>query len=78
MILSKSLLLSLCLLSFAWPAAAQQQPNYQHGITATAEQRVRCGRLGCFAVTPRPGCRRVRLGGMLAGLNFKVVCDKKS
>jgi hypothetical protein len=51
--MSKYLLLSLCLISFAWPAAAQQL-HYRHGVTETADQRVRCGRLGCLAVTPRP------------------------
>jgi hypothetical protein len=74
---SRYLLFSICLIGFAWPVAAQQL-TYQHGKTDTAEQRVRCGRLGCLAVTPRPGCRRVRLGGQLAGLNWKVVCDKKT
>src|SRR4051812_11006854 len=32
--MSKYLLLSLCLISFAWPAAAQQL-HYRHGITET-------------------------------------------
>jgi hypothetical protein len=57
--------------------ATAQQLNYQHGITQSSEQRVRCGRLGCASVTPRAGCRRVLLGGVFAGNNFKVVCDQR-
>ena len=57
--------------------ATAQRLSYQHGITQSPEQRVRCGRLGCAAVTPRPGCRRVLLGGVFAGNNFKVLCDQK-
>ena len=57
--------------------ATAQQLNYQYGITQSSEQRVRCGRLGCASVTPRAGCRRVLLGGVFAGNNFKVVCDQK-
>jgi hypothetical protein len=72
----KTLLFIFCFVSFAWPLAAQQL-HYQHGKTDTADQRVRCGRIGCIAVTPRPGCRRVRLGGMFGSNAFKVVCDNK-
>jgi hypothetical protein len=57
--------------------AAAQQLNYQHGITQSSEQRVRCGRTGCASVTPRAGCRRAALGGMFGSNNFKVVCDQK-
>jgi hypothetical protein len=71
------LLLSLSLISFAWPALGQRV-NHQSSITTSSEQRVRCGRIGCMAVTPRPGCRTVLLGGIRVGNHHKVVCDKKS
>jgi hypothetical protein len=73
--MSKYLLMSLCLISFAWPAAAQQLTP-KPGFTEKRD-RVLCGRMGCEAKTfyARPGCRRVQTGGFV-GLPgaFKVVC----
>ena len=58
--------------------AMAQQLHYQHGITQNSEQRVRCGKMGCLSVTPRPGCHRVNLGGMFGSNRSKVVCDQKT
>jgi hypothetical protein len=72
------LFLSTCFVSiFVWTVEAQQlQPK--PGFTEKRD-RVVCGRLGCEAKTfyARPGCRRVRTGGLGSGNFFKVVCGER-
>jgi hypothetical protein len=72
--------LSTCFVSLlVWTAAAQtaaaQQLQPKPGFTEKRD-RVLCGRLGCEAKTfyARPGCRRVRTGGLGNGNVFRLVC----
>jgi hypothetical protein len=72
----KYLLLSLCLVGFAQPAAGARI-YWRNGVTTSAEQQVVCVNVGCVAITWRAGCRQVRLGGVHRGTYAKLVCTRR-